>query len=89
MASDVWCGPVDQAGIKHSELRLGEVFRLRPEDEVVAAGVERVQDEDVGGGDRGEGRGQEGGHQERARHPAASGALQRVAARVAVMISLP
>ena len=82
MASDVWCGPVDQAGIKHSELRLGEV--CRPEDEVVAAGVERVQDEDVGGGDRGEGGGQEGGHQERARHPAASGALQRV-----MMISLP
>ena len=55
----------------------------------MAAGVERVQDEDVGGGDRGEGGGQEGGHQERARHPAASGALQRVVARVAMMISLP
>ena len=55
----------------------------------MAAGVERVQDEDVGGGDCREGGGQEGGHQERARHPAASGALQRVAARVAMMISLP
>ena len=55
----------------------------------MAAGVQRVQDQDVGGGDRGEGRGQEGGDQQRAVHPAASGALQRVLARVAVMISLP